>query len=117
MDTTAMRMFASRSPVIRPASATVSRSRVEPAPRDAAKPRSRDRRTGTHLRLLNLRRGGVFPSGAAAVPARIEWGEMRLPRAVRQYGFVALAIPGLLLLTGISTLADASPSPSAGASG
>ncbi len=42
---------------------------------------------------------------------------MRLPRALRQYGFVALAIPGLLLLTGISTLADASPSPSAGASG
>ena len=38
---------------------------------------------------------------------------MRLRRALRQYGFVALAIPGILLLTGISTLADASPSPSA----
>jgi cytochrome c553 len=31
---------------------------------------------------------------------------------MRQYGFVALAIPGIMLLTGISTLADASPSPS-----
>jgi mono/diheme cytochrome c family protein len=38
---------------------------------------------------------------------------MRLPKAMRQYGLVALAIPGLLLLTGISTLADASPSPAA----
>ena len=37
---------------------------------------------------------------------------MRLPKGLRQYGFVALAIPGILLLTGISTLADASPSPS-----
>jgi len=32
---------------------------------------------------------------------------------MRQYGLVALAIPGMLVLTGISTLADASPSPSA----
>jgi mono/diheme cytochrome c family protein len=37
---------------------------------------------------------------------------MRLPRPVRQYGLVALAIPAMLALTGISTLADASPSPS-----
>ena len=37
---------------------------------------------------------------------------MRLKRALRTYGLVALAIPGILLLTGISTLADASPSPS-----
>jgi len=37
---------------------------------------------------------------------------MRLSRAMRQYGLVALAIPGILLLTGVSTLADASPSPS-----
>ena len=36
---------------------------------------------------------------------------------MRQYGLVALAIPGILLLTGISTLADASPSPSASGSG
>ncbi len=42
---------------------------------------------------------------------------MRLSRAFRQYGLVALAIPGILLLTGISTLADASPSPSASGSG
>lgn len=41
---------------------------------------------------------------------------MRLSRAVRKYGFVALAIPGIVLLTGISTLADASPSPSASGS-
>jgi len=32
---------------------------------------------------------------------------------MRQYGLVALAIPGMLILTGISTLADASPAPSA----
>src|SRR5690349_19309904 len=38
---------------------------------------------------------------------------MRFSRAAKQYGLVALAIPGILLLTGISTLADASPSPSA----
>jgi mono/diheme cytochrome c family protein len=37
---------------------------------------------------------------------------MRLHRALKQYGLVLLAVPGLLLLTGISTLADASPSPS-----
>jgi cytochrome c553 len=37
---------------------------------------------------------------------------MRLSRAAKQYGLIALAIPGILLLTGISTLADASPSPS-----
>ncbi|HXO58741.1 MAG TPA: cytochrome c [Candidatus Acidoferrum sp.] len=38
---------------------------------------------------------------------------MRLPKGLKQYGLIALAIPGLMLLTGISTLADASPSPSA----
>ena len=42
---------------------------------------------------------------------------MRLSRAMRQYGFVALAIPGFLLLTAVSTLADASPSPSGSAAG
>jgi len=41
---------------------------------------------------------------------------MRLHRGLKQYGLIALAVPGLLLLTGISTLADASPSPSASAS-
>ena|SRR5579864_7928008 len=40
---------------------------------------------------------------------------MRLPRGIRQYALVALAIPGILLLTGVSTLADASPSPSGAA--
>src|SRR2546423_12943858 len=42
---------------------------------------------------------------------------MSLKRAVSRYGLLTLAIPGILLLTGISTLADASPSPSASASG
>jgi mono/diheme cytochrome c family protein len=41
---------------------------------------------------------------------------MRLSRAMRQYGLIALGIPGILLLTGISTLADASPTPSASGS-
>jgi mono/diheme cytochrome c family protein len=36
--------------------------------------------------------------------------QMRLPRAFKQYGLAAVALPGLLFLTGISTLADASPS-------
>jgi mono/diheme cytochrome c family protein len=40
---------------------------------------------------------------------------MRLPKAFKQYGLLAIAVPGLLLLTGISTLADASPSPSGAA--
>ena len=43
--------------------------------------------------------------------------QMRLSRGLRQYGLVALAIPGILVLTGVSTLADASPSPSASGSG
>ena len=42
---------------------------------------------------------------------------MRVPRAVKQYALIALAVPGLLVLTGVSTLADASPSPPAGGSG
>ena len=40
---------------------------------------------------------------------------MRAPRALKRYGLLALAVPGILLLTGISTLADASPSPSGAA--
>lgn len=40
---------------------------------------------------------------------------MRLPKSLQRYGLVAIAVPGLLLLTGISTLADASPSPSGAA--
>src|SRR4029077_6184079 len=38
---------------------------------------------------------------------------MRLPKGLKQYALIALAVPALLLLTGVSTLADASPSPSA----
>ena len=37
---------------------------------------------------------------------------MRLRKGLKRYGVVAIAVPGLLLLTAISTLADASPSPS-----
>jgi cytochrome c553 len=37
---------------------------------------------------------------------------MRLSRGLKRYGLLALAVPGILLLTGISTLADASPSAS-----
>jgi mono/diheme cytochrome c family protein len=40
---------------------------------------------------------------------------MRLKRGPKQYALVALAVPGLLLLTAITTLADASPSPSSSA--
>src|ERR1700746_2486330 len=36
---------------------------------------------------------------------------MRLSKGLKRYGLIAVAVPGLLLLTGISTLADASPSP------
>ena len=38
---------------------------------------------------------------------------MRLSKGLKQYGLIALAVPGLLLLTGISTLADATPTPTA----
>jgi len=47
------------------------------------------------------------------MPGSIEWAQMRLPRGIKQYSLVLLAVPGLLLLTGISTLADASPTPPA----
>ena len=40
---------------------------------------------------------------------------MRLKRAVKKYGLLSLAIPGFVLLTGMSTLADASPSPTSSA--
>jgi mono/diheme cytochrome c family protein len=35
---------------------------------------------------------------------------MSLSRGLKRYGLLALAVPGILLLTGVSTLADASPS-------
>ena len=38
---------------------------------------------------------------------------MALWRHLRRYGLVAIAVPALVLLTAISTLADSSPSPSA----
>jgi mono/diheme cytochrome c family protein len=37
---------------------------------------------------------------------------MRLQKMVRWYGLLAIAVPALVLLTAVSTLADASPSPS-----
>ena len=42
---------------------------------------------------------------------------MRTPRGLRRYGLLALAVPGILLLNGMSTLADASPSASGTRSG
>lgn len=51
-----------------------------------------------------------FSAGRASGP--------RLARhSLQRYGLVAIAVPGLLLLTGIATLADASPSPSGSPSG
>src|SRR5690349_3852953 len=50
-------------------SATVRRSRVKPASRDAAEAGTRDRRTGRH-NWLNLRASGVFLPPAAGGPAR-----------------------------------------------
>ena len=35
---------------------------------------------------------------------------MRLPRGFKQYGLIAVAVPGLLILTAVTTMADASPS-------
>src|SRR5713226_5922164 len=54
MDMTAIRLVA-RSEINLAGSATVCRSRVEPAPRDAAKPGTRDRRTGRHIPLKPTR--------------------------------------------------------------
>src|SRR6266849_2432325 len=54
MDITAIRLGA-RSEINLVGSATVCRSRVEPAPRDAAKPGTRDRRTGGHIALKPTR--------------------------------------------------------------
>src|SRR5260370_38620624 len=54
MDMTAIRLGA-RPEINLVGSATVCRSRVEPAPRDAAKPGTRDRRTGAHIALKRTR--------------------------------------------------------------
>src|ERR1700686_3603662 len=62
MDMTANRRRAVRPEVVAVASATVSRSRVKPAPRDAAEAGTRDRRTGTHT-PKNLRGSSLFPQG------------------------------------------------------
>jgi mono/diheme cytochrome c family protein len=40
------------------------------------------------------------------------WRAMRLPRGFKLSALLALAVPGLLLLTALTTLADSSPSPS-----
>ena len=42
---------------------------------------------------------------------------MALSRSLRRYGVVAIAVPALVVLTAISTLADSSPSPSGSPSG
>src|SRR6266700_6702033 len=59
MDTTAIRRVA-RSEISRSGSATVRRSRVEPASGDAAEAVTGDRRARAHNRY-NLRDGGLFP--------------------------------------------------------
>lgn len=43
------------------------------------------------------------------------WRAMRLHKGLKVWGLVALAVPALVGLTAISTLADSSPSPSASA--
>jgi mono/diheme cytochrome c family protein len=45
------------------------------------------------------------------------WPGMRLPRGLKLSALVALAVPALVTLTAITTLADSSPSPSPSASG
>jgi len=59
MDMTAIRL-GTRSEIRRVSSATVCRSRVEPASRDADKAGTRDRQATAHNRL-NLRGIAVFP--------------------------------------------------------
>src|SRR5260370_26108090 len=118
MDTTAIRMRAVRSDDSSASSATVRRSRVEPAPGDAGETRSGDRRTRTHIavkpkRFRSIPAGAPLCRNAGEGPrSKIEWPQMRLRNSLRRYGLLAIAVPGLLLLTGIATLADASPSPS-----
>jgi len=48
--------------------------------------------------------------------AGYDFAAMRLPRRFRLSALVALAVPVLLALTGISSLADSSPTPSPGSS-
>jgi mono/diheme cytochrome c family protein len=45
------------------------------------------------------------------------WPGMRLPKGLKLSALVALAVPALVTLTAITTLADSSPSPSSSASG
>ncbi len=45
------------------------------------------------------------------------WRAMRLPKRLKLSALVALAVPALVALTAITTLADSSPSPSPSASG
>src|SRR4029077_20959569 len=111
MDTTAIRMHAERSDESFSSSATVRRSRVEPAPGDAGETRSGDRRTRPHIAVKPTRFQAI-PAGGGSIRQQIEWPEMRLRKGLKRYGLIAIAVPGLLLLTAISTLADASPSPS-----
>jgi mono/diheme cytochrome c family protein len=45
------------------------------------------------------------------------WRAMRLPKGLKLSALVALAIPALIALTAVTTLADSSPSPTASGSG
>jgi len=60
---------------------------------------------------------GAQGQGEGRGSGQIEWPEMGLRKGLKRYGLVAIAVPGLVLLTAISTLADASPSPSGSPSG
>src|SRR5260370_37942769 len=77
MDMTAIRLGA-RSEINLVGSATICRSRVEPAPRDAAKPGTRDRRTRGHISLKRTRFQAI---PCLASPPRGEVGPGRRPRA------------------------------------
>src|SRR5260370_38123831 len=99
MDTTAIRMRAVRSDDSSASSATVRRSRVEPAPGDAGETRSGDRRTRTHIAVKPTRFRRI-PAGAPlsrnagkgqgeGPRSKIEWPQMRLRKGLKRYGLLA----------------------------
>src|ERR1700716_1106806 len=46
------------------------------------------------------------------IEADMIWRAMRLPKGLKLSGLVALAVPALIAMTAITTLADSSPTPS-----
>src|SRR5439155_4350933 len=92
--------------------ATVRRSRVKPASRNAAKAGTRDRRTATHNRYKPTSSGGI-PARTRVKQGRYDLDSMRVTRGL----LLVLGIPAFFILTALSTLADTSPSPASTASG